>query len=134
MSDELFEKGIALRREMFGPELAEKQIEMATDFTWPLQDMVTRYCFGDVWHRPHLDRKTRSLLTLAMLTALDKPHEIKRHIQGAISNGVSKEEIREVFMHAMVYCGVPAAVVAFRAATEILEEMGLEQPGSGRAT
>ena len=126
MSDDRFERGLAVRRDMFGPEGAEKQIEAATEFTRPMQDLVTRYCFGEVWNRPHLDRRTRSMLTIGMLVALGKPHEIKTHVRGAIGNGVSKEEIREVLVHSMIYCGVPASVEAFRSAAEVLKDLGLE--------
>ena len=126
MSDDRFERGLAVRRDMFGPEGAEKQVEAATEFTRPMQDLVTRYCFGEVWNRPHLDRRTRSMLTIGMLVALGKPHEIKTHVRGAIANGVSKEEIREVLVHSMIYCGVPASVEAFRSAAEVLKDLGLE--------
>ena len=118
--------GLAIRREMFGVEGAERQIEAATDFTRPLQDMVTRYCFGETWGRTTLDRKTRSMLTLALLTALGKQNQLRVHIKGAIQNGVSKEEIREVLMHSMIYAGLPAAVDSFTTATEVLKQMGLE--------
>jgi 4-carboxymuconolactone decarboxylase len=118
--------GLAIRREMFGVEGAERQIEAATDFTRPLQDMVTRYCFGETWGRAALDRRTRSMLTLALLTALGKQNQLRVHVKGAIQNGVSKEEIREVLMHSMIYAGVPAAVDSFATTTEVLKQMGLE--------
>ena len=121
-----FAAGLAIRRDMFGPEGADRQIEAATDFTRPLQDMVTRYCFGEVWNRPTLDRKTRSMLTLALLTALGKQNQLRVHVRGAIQNGVSKEEIREVLMHSMIYAGLPAAVDSFATTTEVLKQMGLE--------
>ena len=121
-----FATGLAIRRDMFGPEGAERQIEAATDFTRPLQDMVTRYCFGETWGSPTLDRKTRSMLTLALLTALGKQNQLRVHVRGAIQNGVSKEEIREVLMHSMIYAGLPAAVDSFATATEVLKQMGLE--------
>ena len=121
-----FATGLAIRREMFGVEGAERQIEAATEFTRPLQDMVTRYCFGETWARPTLDRKTRSMLTLALLTALGKQNQLRVHVKGAIQNGVSKEEIREVLMHSMIYAGLPAAVDSFATTTEVLKQMGLE--------
>lgn len=124
--DAIFERGLDIRREMFGTEGAEQQTDNATDFNWPLQDMVTRYCFGEVWDRPGLDRKTKSMLTLAMLIALGRPHEIKIHVRGGLKNGVTKEEIREILVHSMIYCGVPACVDGYRAATEVLKELGLE--------
>lgn len=122
-----FDKGLATRREMWGAAGAEDQIEAATSFNWPMQDLVTRYCFGEVWQRPHLTRQMRSMLTLGMLVALGKPKEIQTHVRGAIANGVSVEEIREVLVHAMIYCGVPAAVDAFRNASEVLRELGIDQ-------
>jgi 4-carboxymuconolactone decarboxylase len=121
-----FAAGLAIRREMFGPAAADKTLESATDFTYPLQDMVTRYCFGETWTRPPLDRKTRSMLTLAILVALNKPVQLKGHVRGAVANGVTKDEIREVLMHAMIYCGVPAGVDSFNHAAEVLKELGLE--------
>jgi 4-carboxymuconolactone decarboxylase len=121
--DGAFDRGLALRRQMFGPEGAELQIEGATDFTQPLQEMVTRSCFGELWHRPHLDLKIRSMLTLAMLAVLDRPNQIKTHVKGAIANGVSREEIREILLHAATYGGLPAAVDGFAAAGEALAEV-----------
>jgi 4-carboxymuconolactone decarboxylase len=85
---------------------------------------VTQYCWGDVWNRPGLDRRTRSLLNLAMLTALNRPHELKLHVRGALRNGVTQEEIREVFLQTAIYCGVPAAIDSFRNAREVFKEMG----------
>src|SRR3954454_2571398 len=124
--DAVYAAGLAVRRHMFGVAGADQQIEAATDLTRPLQDMVTRYCFGEVWTRPHLDRKTRSMLTLALLTALGKQNQLRVHVRGAIENGVSKEEIREVLMHSMIYAGLPAAVDSFATTTEVLKQMGLE--------
>ena len=115
-----FERGLALRRHMFGPGGADKQLEAATDFTRPLQEIVTRSCFGEIWHRPVLDHKMRSIITIAMVAALGKPNQVKVHVTGALANGVSREEIREVLLQAMVYGGVPAAVEAFGAAAEAL--------------
>ena len=122
MSDDKdhFEAGIKIRRDMFGEAGSVKQIEAATPFVAPFQDVLTRYCFGEVWDRPGLDRKTRSLLTLATLTALSKPNQIKVHVAGALANGCSVEEIRETFLHTMVYAGVPCGVEAFNAAAEVL--------------
>jgi 4-carboxymuconolactone decarboxylase len=117
-----FDTGLAIRRDMFGRAGAEDRVAAATDFTRPLEDLVTRYCFGEIWSRPEIDRKTRSMLTLAVLTALGKPNQLKVHVQGALSNGVSRQEIREVLLHTMIYAGVPAGVDAFRAASEVLAE------------
>ena len=123
---ETFDAGLAVRRDMFGPDGADKQIEATTEFTAPLQDLVTRYCFGEVWNRPHLDRKQRSLLTIAILAATGKSPQVKVHVRGAIANGASKEEIREVLLHTMVYAGIPAGVEAFGNAADVLKELGLE--------
>ena len=125
-SEEAFEAGLEVRRDMFGAAGAEDQIAAATDFTGPMQDLVTRYCFGEIWQRQHIDRKTRSMMTLAMLVALARPNELRTHVRGAIANGATPAEIREVLLHAMIYAGVPAAVDSFRNAAEVLKEMGLE--------
>jgi 4-carboxymuconolactone decarboxylase len=119
----LYDKGLAVRREVLGAEYVDKSLANATDFNRPLQDFVTEYCWGGVWTRPGLPRKTRSLLNLAMLTALNRPHEVKLHVKGALNNGISREEIAEVFLQAGVYCGVPAAVDAFRTAKEVFDEI-----------
>ena len=124
--DSIYAAGLAVRRHMFGVAGADQQIDAATDFTRPLQDMVTRYCFGEVWNRPALDHKTRSMLTLALLTALGKQNQLRVHVKGALQNGVAKEEIREVLMHSMIYAGLPAAVDSFATTTEVLKQMGLE--------
>lgn len=114
------EAGLAIMREMFGAELVEGRQAAVTDFNRPFEDLVVRYCFGEVWSRPQLDRKTRSMLTLAVLTALGKPNQLRIHVQTAINNGVTREEIREVLLHAAVYSGVPAGVEAFRVASDVL--------------
>ena len=94
------------------------------DFSQPFVELLNTYCWNDIWNRPGLDRKTRSLLNLAMLSALGKEHELKLHINGALNNGLSKEQIREVFLQVAIYCGVPAAVVAFRCAREVFKDRG----------
>lgn len=126
MDADLFEAGLEIRRAMFGPEGADKALESANDFTRPLQEIVTRYCFGEIWNRPPLDRKTRSMLTLAILATLGRPNQLKTHVRGAIANGVGKDEIREVLLHVMVYAGVPAAVDSFSTASEALRDAGME--------
>ena len=126
MADEVFERGIAIREEMFGPEHARAKVDRASDFTKAFEELVTRYCFGEIWGRETLPRTTRSMLTLAMLVALGRPHEIQVHVRGAIANGVTKDEIREVMLHAAIYCGVPSAVDGFRQATAVMTELGLE--------
>lgn len=120
---ELFEKGLKTRREVLGSAYVDASIQNATEFNIELQHLVTQYCWGDVWNRPGLDRKTRSLLNLAMITALNRPHELKLHVRGAINNGLTKEEIKEVFLQTAIYCGVPAAIDAFRVAAEVFKEM-----------
>lgn len=124
--DELYDSGLELRRQMFGPSGAEEQVEATTDLNDKIQDIVTRYCFGDIWHRDGLGLKTRSLITLAMLVALGRPHEIRIHLRGAISNGMSTEEIRELMIHSVLYCGLPAAVDGLRAFEEVLGEAATE--------
>lgn len=123
MDDELFEQGLQTRREVLGAAHVDTSIAGADDFSRPMQELVTRYCWGDIWNRPGLDRRTRSLLNLAMLTALNRPHELKLHVRGALNNGVTKDEIREVFLQASIYCGIPAGIDAFRQAREVFKEM-----------
>ena len=125
-ADKAWDDGLAVRRAMFGPAGAEDQIANTSDFMWPMQDYVTRRCFGETWTRPVLNRKTRSLVTLAMLVAMARPHEIAVHVRGAIANGVSKEELSELLLHSIIYCGIPKAVEGFRTAQTVLKDMGLE--------
>jgi 4-carboxymuconolactone decarboxylase len=125
MDKELFDKGLKTRREVLGAEYVDAAIQNADDFNLPMQELVTQYCWGDVWNRPGLDRRTRSFLNLAMLTALNRPHELRLHLRGAINNGLTKDEIREVFLQAAFYCGVPAAIDSFRTAREVFKEMGI---------
>jgi 4-carboxymuconolactone decarboxylase len=125
MNRELFDQGLKVRREVLGAEYVDAAIRNADDFNRPMQELVTQYCWGDIWNRPGLDRRTRSLLNLAMITALNRPHELKLHVRGAIHNGVTKEEIREVFLQTAIYCGVPAAIDSFRVAKETFGEMGI---------
>jgi 4-carboxymuconolactone decarboxylase len=121
-----FAAGLQVRREMLGPAHSDGAINSATDFTRPLQELVTKYCFGEVWTRALLDRRTRSMLTMALLVALGKPNQLRVHVRAAIGNGVTKEEIREVLLHSLIYCGVPAGVDSFTHAAEVLKDMGLE--------
>jgi 4-carboxymuconolactone decarboxylase len=120
-----FDKGLSIRRDVLGAEYVDNAIATADDFNRPLQELVTQYCWGEIWGRPGLNRKTRSLLNLAMLSALNRPHEIRMHIKGALKNGVTKEEIKEVFLQVAIYCGVPAAVDSFRVAREVFKEAGV---------
>ncbi len=121
--ESLFETGLRLRREVLGAEYVDRALQSADDFNRPFQELVTEYCWGAIWSRPGLSRPTRSLITLAMLTALNRPHELELHIRGALNNGVSREEIREVFLQAAIYCGVPAALDAFRVARKVFAEL-----------
>ena len=125
MNPDLYAQGLQTRRDVLGADYVDAAIACADDFNRPLQELVTQYCWGDVWNRPGLDRRTRSLLNLAMLTALNRPHELKLHIKGALNNGVTKDEMREVFLQAGIYCGVPAAVDSFRTAREVFKELGV---------
>ena len=120
------EAGLKTRREVLGAEYVDKAQAAADDFNRPFTELLNTYCWNDVWNRPGLPRKARSMLNLAMLSALGRTHELKLHINGALNNGLSKEEIREVFLQvAAVYCGVPAAVESFRSAKEVFKERGV---------
>jgi len=121
MNDEQFDKGLAMRKQVMGEDFVARAYAGASEFSAPIQQHITRNAWGDVWQRPGLDLKTRSLVTVAMLTALGKQHELKGHVRGALNNGASVQEIQEVLLHATVYCGVPAAVEAFRSAAEVVE-------------
>jgi 4-carboxymuconolactone decarboxylase len=123
MSKELFDLGLKTRREVLGGAYVDASLKQADDFTMPLQVYATENCWGDLWNRPGLDRKGRSLINLAMLSALNRPHELKLHVRAALNNGVTREELREVFMQVAVYCGLPAGFDSFRIAKEVLEEL-----------
>ena len=125
MNQQLFDQGLKTRREVLGAEYVDASIKNATDFNIDMQEIVTQYCWGDVWNRPGLERKTRSFLNLAMITALNRPHELKLHVRGAMNNGLTKDEIKEVFLQASIYCGVPAAIDSFRIASEVFKEMSV---------
>jgi 4-carboxymuconolactone decarboxylase len=122
MNDELFNQGLEIRKSVLGKEYVEKSIAAADDFNMPLQRLVTEYCWGAVWGREELPKKTRSMLNLAMLSVLNRPHELKIHVQGALRNGLTKTEIREVLLQVAIYAGVPAAVDSFRVAREAIAE------------
>jgi 4-carboxymuconolactone decarboxylase len=123
MDRQTFDRGLEIRKSVLGAEFVEHALKTADDFNRPLQDLVTEYCWGAVWGREGLSKKTRSLLNLAMISALNRPHELKVHVAGALRNGVSREEIREVLLQVAIYCGVPAAVDAFRIAREVFTEI-----------
>jgi len=122
--EELFDKGLEARREVLGAEYVDGSLAKANDFMMAFQHVTTEWCWGYIWNRPGLDRKTRSIVNLAMLTALNRPAEIKLHVLGALNNGVSVEEIKEVLLQATIYCGIPAGLEAFKVANGVLEEMG----------
>jgi 4-carboxymuconolactone decarboxylase len=125
MNKEAFEKGLKTRREVLGSDYVDNSIKNAGEFNMPMQELVTEYCWNDIWNRPGLDRRSRSMINLSMLTALNRPHELKLHLKGAINNGLTKDEIREILMQTAIYCGVPAAIDSFRCAKEVFAEMGI---------
>ncbi|MEO6322658.1 MAG: carboxymuconolactone decarboxylase family protein [Polaromonas sp.] len=116
-----YEKDLATRKQVMGDEFVANALAGVTDFTRPIQEHITAKAWGDVWQRPGLDLKTRSLITVAMLTALGKQHELKGHLRGALNNGATPAELQEVLLHAAVYCGVPTAAEAFRVAAEVVD-------------
>jgi 4-carboxymuconolactone decarboxylase len=125
-----YARGLATRREVLGDEHVERSLRDATDFSAPAQEFVTEFCWGDVWTRPGLDRRTRSLINLAMLTALNRMHEFRVHVRGAVNNGCTVEEIRETLLQAIVYCGAPAGLESFRQAQDVLDEIAAERDGA----
>ena len=124
MADHAYERGLEIRDEMLGREHGTEKLAVADDFTRDFEELVTRYCFGSVWDRDQLPRATRSMLTVAMLVAMGRAPEIRVHVMGAVRNGVTREEIREVMIQAMPYCGIPAALDGLRNAAAVLDEMG----------
>ena len=117
-----FERGLQARREVLGAEHVDRSMAQVSEFSRPVQELVTEYCWGEVWTREGLDRRTRSLLNLAMLTALGRMHELAVHVRGAVTNGCTEEEIQETLLQTAVYCGAPAALESFRVAEKVLEE------------
>ena len=122
MDKQTYETGLKIRSEVLGKEYVENAMKSADDFNKPFQEFVTEYAWGAGWGRPGLTRKQRSMLNLAMIPILNRPHELKLHIRGALTNGVTKDEIREIFIHMGIYAGIPAAVDAFRQAREVFAE------------
>ena len=120
MNDPIYDKGLATRKAVLGADYVQAAFNKTTDFTRPLQDLVTRHAWGNTWQRDGIDLKTRSIVTVSMLVALGRMHELKIHVRGALNNGVTQAELQEIFMHASVYCGFPAAVDAFRTASEVV--------------
>jgi len=123
MSNEKFEKGLALRKQVLGADYVEKSMASADSFSMPMQELSTEYCWGHVWTRPGLELRERSLINIAMISALNRPHELKLHVRGALRNGVTKDEIKEVFLQSAIYCGVPASIDSFRVAREVFKDM-----------
>ncbi|WP_442542701.1 carboxymuconolactone decarboxylase family protein [Arthrobacter sp. KN11-1C] len=122
-----YEEGLAVRKEVLGASHVERSLGQVSEFSRPIQELVTEYCWGAVWTREGLDRRSRSLINLAMLTALNRPHELGVHVRGAINNGVSEQEIQEVLMQTAIYVGVPAALESFRIAEKALNEIKVSQ-------
>lgn len=124
-NDAAFERGLKTRREVLGSDYVDASLKRADDFDMAMQRLATEFCWDGIWNRPGLDRRTRSMLNLAMIAALNRPHELKLHVRAAITNGLTKDEIREIFLQASIYCGVPAGIDAFRTAKEVFKELGL---------
>src|SRR4030081_1824972 len=122
MTDELFEKGVAIRDEMLGPEHGSAKVAAIDELSRDLESLITRYCFAEVWGREQLPRNIRSMITIAMLVAMGRAPEVRAHVMGAINNGVTREQIREIMIHAALSCGVPAAVDGMRSGREVLDE------------
>ncbi len=125
MNKELFETGLAVRRAVVGEPAVEQALMNADDFSMPMQELVTEYCWGAIWSRPGLDRRSRSILNLGMLAALNRPEELAGHIRGAITNGVTKDEVRECFLQVAVYVGMPAGLGCFKVARKVFDELGI---------
>ena len=123
MANEKFEKGLKLRKQVLGTEYVEKSMASADSFSLPMQELSTEYCWGHVWTRPGLALRDRSLINIAMISALNRPHELKLHVKAALNNGLSREEIREVILQVAVYCGVPAGIDSTRIAREAFAEV-----------
>ena len=122
MSQDTFDKGLRTRALVLGQEYVDRAVKTADDFNRPFQDLVTEYCWGAVWGRDELPRKTRSMITVAMIAVLNRPHELRTHIHAALTNGVTRDELREILMQVAIYAGVPAAVDSFRIAREAFAE------------
>jgi len=120
-----YERGLAIRKEVLGEAHVERSLQNATDFDRAMQELTTEYCWGTIWARPGLTRRERSMINLAMLSALNRPEELAIHVRGAIQNGVTPEEIKEIFLQVAIYCGVPTGIESFRVGRKMLSEMGL---------
>ena len=122
MASEMYERGLPIRRQVLGSDYVDRSIAEADDFNRPLQEMITEHAWGTIWTRPGLSRNTRSMLNVGMLTALNRPHELRLHVRGALNNGVTEDELREIVLQIAVYCGAPAALDGARVIREILAE------------
>lgn len=131
MGQDRFEKGLALRKQVLGADYVEKSMASADDFSRPMQELSTEYCWGYVWTRPGLQLRERSLINLSMISALNRPHELKLHVKAALNNGLTREEIREVLLQVAVYCGVPAGIDSTRIAREAFAEIDAAAAAAG---
>ena len=131
MNKELFDRGLEIRKKVLGAEFVEKSLATADEFNMPMQELTTEYCWGAVWGREGLPHKTRSMLNLVMLTALNRPNEIRLHVRGALNNGLTVAEIQEVLTHTCIYCGVPAALDAFKITKEVIDQVAAEKKSAG---
>lgn len=120
---EKFERGLKTRTAVLGSAYVEKSLKNADDFSWPMQQLSTEYCWDEIWNRPGLDRRARSILNLGMIAALNRPNELRIHVRGALQNGVTKDEIREILLQVACYCGIPAGIDSFRIAREVFDEL-----------
>lgn len=128
---EKFRQGLAIRKEVLGAAHVDRSLAAADDFTAPVQRLVTEYCWGEIWGRPGLSREMRSVINLAMLSALNRPHEVRLHVRGAINNGLSRETIQEIILQVAIYCGVPAALDSMKVCTEVFREIDEERAKGG---
>lgn len=126
MDGDRFAKGLAIRKDVLGADYVSRSLDQADDFTRPMQELSTAWCWGEIWSRPSLSRRDRSLLNLAMISALNRPHELRLHVKAALRNGLTREEIREVLLQVAVYCGVPAGMDSTRIAREAIAEYDAE--------
>lgn len=122
-----FSKGLEVRRSVLGATYVDKSVQSVDPFMIPLQKLVTEYCWGEIWTRPGLARRDRSMINLAMLAALNRPHELRLHVLGALNNGVTKDEVQEILLQVAIYCGVPAALDSFKVAKEVIEQQEAAQ-------
>lgn len=132
MDEDRFDRGLKIRKEVLGAEYVTNSLNQADDFSRPMQELSTAWCWGEIWSRPGLARRDRSLINLAMISALNRPHELRLHVKAALRNGLSREEIREVLLQVAVYCGVPAGIDSTRIAREAIAEFESEQAAGAR--